>query len=443
MSEGQSNTGTGPTASEDAGNKAAVQHPAVNSPTPSPDPAAVGQNPPPINQRPTFREEWAGLSHFNRVSLLGLMAGLLIGLGAWLWPAPLSDTGPILPPAFAAERNLNDDQVQQILNAITDLKAKAPEEGISKSDIDTALETLRGGDVEQARSLFQQIYDTRAKDAAAARKDQAEAARNLAAISVVDNKAEALALYREATTLDPTNADGWLGLADSALYSGTLLEAERAATRFLGLQKDTASRSYGIGLDRIGDIRTAQGNLSGALEAYQASLDIRDALAKADPNNTEWQRDLSVSHDRIGNIRTAQGNLSGALQAYQASLDIRDALAKADPHNSLWQRDLSVSHDRIGDIRTAQGNLSGALQAYQASLDIADALAKADPHNTQWQRDLIVSHWRMAEAGGDAVSHYRQALDVAERLQAEGKLAPVDNWMVGELRDRLKAAEGE
>ena len=49
---------------------------------------------------------------------------------------------------------------------------------------------------------------------------------------------------------------------------------------------------------------------------------------------------VSVSHDRIGDVLRAQGNLPEALQAFNASLAIADQLAKADPSNAGWQRDL-------------------------------------------------------------------------------------------------------
>ena len=55
----------------------------------------------------------------------------------------------------------------------------------------------------------------------------------------------------------------------------------------------------------------------------------------------------------------AQGNLPEALKSYQAGLAIADRLAKADPGNAGWQRDLSVSYDKIGDVQVAQGNLPG------------------------------------------------------------------------------------
>jgi len=65
-----------------------------------------------------------------------------------------------------------------------------------------------------------------------------------------------------------------------------------------------------------------------------------------------------------------------------------ERLAKADPGNAGWQRDLSVSQDRIGDVQQAQGDLAAALTSHQAALAIAERLAKADPGNAGWQRDL-------------------------------------------------------
>ena len=38
-------------------------------------------------------------------------------------------------------------------------------------------------------------------------------------------------------------------------------------------------------------------------------------------------------------------------------LAIADRLARADPGNASWQRDLSVSYNKIGDVLVAQGNL--------------------------------------------------------------------------------------
>jgi hypothetical protein len=70
-----------------------------------------------------------------------------------------------------------------------------------------------------------------------------------------------------------------------------------------------------------------------ANEAYR----LLGGLAAKKPDDTTYQRDLSVAYDEVGNVLMAQGKLSEALQAYRDSLAIRERLAKADPGNAGWQ----------------------------------------------------------------------------------------------------------
>jgi tetratricopeptide (TPR) repeat protein len=151
-----------------------------------------------------------------------------------------------------------------------------------------------------------------------------------------------------------------------------------------------------------------------------------------------------VSWDRIGDLRLRLGDGDGARQAFEASLAIRQDLARRDPANAEWQRDLSVSWDRIGDLRLGLGDGDGARQAFEASLAIAQDLARRDPANAQWQRDLFVSYWRMAriaEHTGDKAAErdwLRKAHDQLAGMQARGvKLSGEDEGFLKRLKDRL------
>jgi tetratricopeptide (TPR) repeat protein len=142
-------------------------------------------------------------------------------------------------------------------------------------------------------------------------------------------------------------------------------------------------------------------------------------------------------------VLSAQGDLTAALAAYRASLEIRARLAAADPGNALWQRDLSVSHDRIGDVLSAQGDLTAALAAYRASLEIRARLAAADPGNAGWQRDLWVSYWRMASmteqtGSGDARQWWRKAYDVLSGMKQRGLFVSAqDEQFLSQLRAKI------
>ena len=93
----------------------------------------------------------------------------------------------------------------------------------------------------------------------------------------------------------------------------------------------------------VGDLLIITGSLTGAEKHYEESLEIRRRLAAQDPDNTGWQRGLTVSLDRIGYVLQAGGDLAGAKVRYEESLEIRRRLAAQDPDNAGWQRDLTVS----------------------------------------------------------------------------------------------------
>jgi hypothetical protein len=88
-----------------------------------------------------------------------------------------------------------------------------------------------------------------------------------------------------------------------------------------------------------------------ALESFRASLAIAERLAKADPGNVGWQRDLFVSRAKIGDVLVEQGNLPAALEYFRASLAIAERLAKTDPGNAGWQRDLAGSLSNVANVQ--------------------------------------------------------------------------------------------
>ena len=185
---------------------------------------------------------------------------------------------------------------------------------------------------------------------------------------------------------------------------------------------------------------SAQGDLAGALKRYKKKKEIISRLARTDPDNAGWQRDLSVSYNKIGDVQKSQGDLAAALESFKASHDIFERLARADPNNAGWQRDLSVSHNKIGDVQKAQGDLGQALKSYQADLAIAERLARADPQNAGWQRDLAWSYWRLAKYGGDPKKNWQKVVDILRDMTAKGTLAPSEQKWLPIAEKNLAAA---
>jgi tetratricopeptide (TPR) repeat protein len=173
----------------------------------------------------------------------------------------------------------------------------------------------------------------------------------------------------------------------------------------------------------LGDLFVTTGNLNQADEAYRQARAIADRLAKADPGNAGWQRDLSVSFDKVGNVLEAQGNLPEALKSYRDSLAIRDRLAKSDPGNARWQRDLATSHERLGDIYLQQKKREEARQAFEQALGVYGLLMARNPGDVQSQVFSVVPRWRLASLdplkGRD---HLRAALAILKPLAETNRL---------------------
>ena len=156
------------------------------------------------------------------------------------------------------------------------------------------------------------------------------------------------------------------------------------------------------------------------------TLDAIAALSPNDPRAWCEQGDLAI---RIGSLKRALVAYRRAAEASQRSGN---------------ERDLSVSHNKIGDVLVAQGEREEALKSYRASLAIAETLARRDPANTQWQRDLVVSYYKISETvPEEAYALLTEALAIVQRLSDSGRLAPIDRWILDDLKRRLDDLKGQ
>jgi hypothetical protein len=98
----------------------------------------------------------------------------------------------------------------------------------------------------------------------------------------------------------------------------------------------------------------AVGDLTSARRQLRDLHHKVEARASADPTNTEWQRDLSISHNKLGDVAVAAGDLTSAQRHYEIDLCIAEQLARLDPSNAGWKRDVEISRQRITDLRQRQ-----------------------------------------------------------------------------------------
>jgi tetratricopeptide (TPR) repeat protein len=163
------------------------------------------------------------------------------------------------------------------------------------------------------------------------------------------------------------------------------------------------SRRRGVALQNQGEVLLARGNLARALESYRHSLAIAETLAKQDPGNAGWQRDLSDSYERIGDVQNAQGDLAGTLKSYRDSLAIAEKLSKQDPSNAGWQAGLGWIYWQTGAVleKVQPGSKEEGLAMVQKGHDILRQLKERTGLTVEQQKWLDKSETdlgRMREA---------------------------------------------
>jgi tetratricopeptide (TPR) repeat protein len=191
---------------------------------------------------------------------------------------------------------------------------------------------------------------------------------------------------------------------------------------FEGEEDSDLLRQRGALFNNQGNIARSKGDLTGALENYQASLKIFQRLAKQKPDNALWQRNLSVNFGAIANVQRDQGHLKEALQNQSESVSIIERLTRTAPGNRLLSDDLSDSYSDLGDTQRELGNFGDALKSYEEGFALSKKLTEEEPDNTGWQHDLALRQERvgdMQRAQGDATAafkSYGQSLAIARKL---------------------------
>jgi tetratricopeptide (TPR) repeat protein len=232
----------------------------------------------------------------------------------------------------------------------------------------------------------------------------------------------------------------------------------------------TALAQRATALTKIGYVRQNQGNLGGALEAFDAAAQLAIGLAKAAPADTEvqlqyarilsfigqaqWQQgelDAAQKHfeaarsvlqraaahgannldllfklemldNNLGHVHEARGQLDLAAVAYRNALESSQKLVTAKPDDAEWQTELGGAHNNLGKLALLDGDLATAIAEYAADEKIESALSARDPRdNSQSDATLVVRAIlgrTLALAGDDqsGLRHLGQAVQMAEKL---------------------------
>jgi eukaryotic-like serine/threonine-protein kinase len=166
-------------------------------------------------------------------------------------------------------------------------------------------------------------------------------------------------------------------------------------------------------LRQIGEVRTAQGNLEAAQDAFAQSLGLARDLAERDPDNGVWQVGLAASHFWLGSVAYYRSDFAAARASFERYLEISRRLVEREPANAEYQQELAYAYSNLGSVDESVGKLDAALHSFRQVLAISEQLARLDSSSTARILDVALAHNKIGvvtEKRGDlaaAIEEYR------------------------------------
>jgi hypothetical protein len=175
-----------------------------------------------------------------------------------------------------------------------------------------------------------------------------------------------------------------------------------------------------------------------------------DALATADPNNSDYQKSLVESIAWYADAEGDAGHLDSAIALRLRNVDLLTRLA-ARTQDVNYQYRLIPAERALGNLYASQDKLDLAIQHMRTAVAQADRLAQLEPDNAKWLgygarakndlTDLLLRTGALAEARAtnDAACSVLGRLVARVGNQPEWRASLRDCWM---RRAQVDNAEG-
>lgn len=238
-------------------------------------------------------------------------------------------------------------------------------------------------------------------------------------------------------------------MSDQLKPIGRLDIAETAINRALQYYEEMANDTdmdarqklrYASALDTKARLVFQRSDYDLALQAYEKSISLLRELTESNPDNLEWQYNLSLAFDHIGYLYGQMGQFEKEREACQRAFAIVSELAKREPNKIPWQIRLSVLLDAIAATYQREGQQTKALELHKEALAISRKLSELFPNDGNISQNLARSLDSMGDFYKDegqmeqALGVYQEALslngiDVNKYLSGFGGLSRIGSFM--------------
>ncbi len=211
----------------------------------------------------------------------------------------------------------------------------------------------------------------------------------------------------------PVPSDTWFRLHASQDYLGQILQgvgdrpaaalAYRASLAALDSMPATdregvrVRRGYSVAYEHLGLLLFEMARFPEAVENVHRSVEVRRALVRDDPLNTDYRYITGIALYNEGEILAAMGRVREAEALYRENVTLHAELHRRDPASEQYRGGLAYAEVRVGDMLVRQGQDKAALPYFEKASSRRVGDVAADSTNLWKRAALIEADARIAQ----------------------------------------------
>lgn len=190
-------------------------------------------------------------------------------------------------------------------------------------------------------------------------------------------------------------------------------------------QSDENNFGLASAYNNLGVLQQALGKFDEALASFRSAIGIKEKLARDHPNEPDYTANLASSIANLGEFQRIGGKPQDAFATHLAAFKVFEKLAKENPSVPAYLFSLAGQHNNLGVLQNALGKPRDALVNYQAALKIYLDLARSLPDRTDFASALAKSHVNLAQLQDtlnkrdEAHASYQAAIKILTKLVDE------------------------
>jgi tetratricopeptide (TPR) repeat protein len=164
------------------------------------------------------------------------------------------------------------------------------------------------------------------------------------------------------------------------------------ANRMVAIQPDNLKYRMEIQYARenLGIVLMNQRRFAEATAEFATIVRAIRSMRMIDPNNKEYQKELSNAYGWLADGDKALGQLDAAISVRGQQIGYLDGLIAGGNSDVVLQQHLGVAHQALGVLLTSRGEAERGIDEYRIALTQAGRLIGVEPDNRNW-RDLSSS----------------------------------------------------